>query len=99
MKRGFTPQEMEDRWYIYFDRGWLYFHRSWTGFCTFWVKLEDSVEGARIVEAYASRDRTQYRGTDAAADAQLLLELIETLLISRTTDLTADQREMPKASD
>lgn len=29
--RGYLPQAMEDKWFIYYEDGWLYFHRSWTG--------------------------------------------------------------------
>src|SRR5262249_61512865 len=33
LRAGLVPQEMEDRWFIYFEDPWLFLHRSWTGFC------------------------------------------------------------------
>lgn len=31
LQLGLIPQEMEDKWFVYFENGWLYLHRSWTG--------------------------------------------------------------------
>jgi ADP-ribosyl-[dinitrogen reductase] hydrolase len=31
MKNGLIPEEMEDKWFIYYEKGFLHFHRSWTG--------------------------------------------------------------------
>ena len=35
LKLGNIPQEMEDKWFWYFENGKLYAHRSWTGFCIY----------------------------------------------------------------
>ena len=31
--RGVVPQQMEDKWFIYYEKQKLYLHRSWTGYC------------------------------------------------------------------
>ncbi len=33
LMHGNIPQEMEDKWFWYYENGKLYAHRSWTGFC------------------------------------------------------------------
>ena len=38
--RGLIPQQMEDKWFIFYEDGWLYFHRSWTGFGIFKARAE-----------------------------------------------------------
>ena len=32
--RGIVPQEMEDKWFIFYAAPWVWFHRSWTGFAS-----------------------------------------------------------------
>ena len=32
IKEGDVPQEMEDKWFAFYEEPWLYLHRSWTGF-------------------------------------------------------------------
>jgi hypothetical protein len=76
MRRGHIPEEMGDRWFIYFEDGWLYFHRSWTGACIFGVQLDGSPAGVRVVDCWVSRDREEYKSTDTEADKATLTRLI-----------------------
>src|SRR5437588_10029082 len=46
MQMGTIPQEMEDKWFIYFEDGWFFFHRSWTGICIYQVRLELTLPGS-----------------------------------------------------
>lgn len=50
---GLVPQQMEDKWFIYYEEPWLYLHRSWTGFCIYIVRFEKSIAGYAIREAWA----------------------------------------------
>ncbi len=38
IQAGLVPEEMEDKWFVFFEDPWLYLHRSWTGFCVFQVR-------------------------------------------------------------
>lgn len=82
--RGFIPKEIEDHWFIYLEDNWLALHRSWTGYCIFQVRFIATGAGYRIAEAWANRDRAQYRAVDDAADATTMLRLIELLLLGRS---------------
>jgi hypothetical protein len=88
--RGFVPENMDDKWFIYLEQDWLYLHRSWTGLCIFQARFERAGNGHRIAEAWVNRDSEQYNSTDASYDAKLLVWLIEYLLLGRET-------EMPRA--
>jgi len=33
IRRGLVPEQMEDKWFIYWQDDTLFFHRSWTGSC------------------------------------------------------------------
>lgn len=72
---GHIPQEMEDKWFVFFEEDVLYFHRSWTGYCIFQLKLEEAGKGWHVVEAWVSRDRSQYKSRDAEEDLELLTQL------------------------
>jgi len=39
IKNGLIPEEMEDKWFIYYEQGFLHFHRSWTGHGLFKAKI------------------------------------------------------------
>jgi len=47
---GLIPQQMEDKWFIYYENEWLYFHRSWTGHGMYKAKLNKVIDGYSIRE-------------------------------------------------
>jgi hypothetical protein len=77
---GLIPQEMEDKWFVYFENGWLRFHRSWTGYCIYALRLDGCPVGVRVVESWANRNPQQHTGTDMAEDRARLRSLIDRLL-------------------
>lgn len=81
--RGLKPEEMEDKWFVYFEDGWLYLHRSWTGALIYWLKLEGSPAGSRVTESWVNRDPGQYAETDIAYDRSMLDFLIRRMLLSQ----------------
>jgi hypothetical protein len=81
---GLVPEEMEDKWFIFYEDGWLHLHRSWTGLCVYVVKLRPTADGgSELEEAWVNRDPAQYKETDQARDAAMLAYLIERLLLGR----------------
>ncbi len=83
LKRGFIPQEMEDKWFICFHDGWLLFYRSWTGYGIYGLRLNATPEGIHVIESWVNRDPEQYRGTDVEEDRKLVRHLICELLLLR----------------
>src|SRR3954454_20138418 len=59
MRLGHIPEEMEDKWFMFFEDGWLYFHRSWTGICVYAIRIEASPDGVTLTGGWASRESTQ----------------------------------------
>jgi hypothetical protein len=45
MRRGFIPERMEEKWFIFCEENTLFFHRSWSGYCIFQLSLKR--EGAK----------------------------------------------------
>ena len=72
IRRGVTPEQMEDKWFAFFEDGWVHFHRSWTGFCIFQLKLAKTAEGWRVEEAWVTEEDSQYRSRGDAGDVALL---------------------------
>ena len=75
---GYIPQEMEDKWFSYYEEPWLYLHRSWTGFGIYQVRFEPTAEGGgEVVEVLVSRDPEQYKETDNAVDSRWVAFLLD----------------------
>jgi len=75
---GLIPEEMEDKWFIFFEEDWLYFHRSWTGTMTYKLRINryEMEKEYSIKEFWAERDDTIYSNTDDTKDIQIVLLLI-----------------------
>jgi len=74
--RGLIPQQMEDKWFIYFENDWLYFHRSWTGFGVYKAKLNKGKDGYSIKEFWAERNQEKYSNKDDKTDIENISFLI-----------------------
>ena len=81
IKKGFVPQQMEQKWFIYYSDSHLYFVRSWTGFTVYIVRFNEEGDEATAVDFQANRDPEQYRETDDARDTQMLTSLIDMYLL------------------
>ncbi|MBD2615526.1 MAG: hypothetical protein RMY62_007705 [Nostoc sp. ZfuVER08] len=80
---GIIPQQMEDKWFIFYEAPWLYLHRSWTGLCIFQVRFEVVGENVKIAEVQVNRDPTQYSNMDYTNDTSMLEMLLDSLLQKR----------------
>lgn len=74
---GLIPEEMDDKWFIFYDAPWLYLHRSWTGFCIFKVCFEPEGERIKVCDVYVNRESTQYKGVDDRQDVSMLEILLD----------------------
>lgn len=84
VRRGLIPEEMEDKWFVYYEEELLYLHRSWTGVCVYHARFQEHPGGAaRLIGAVVNRDPEQYSATDETHDARMLLYLIDVLLLGQ----------------
>ncbi len=74
LKHGNIPQEMEDKWFWYYENDSLYAHRSWTGFCIFIVQFHD---GSDLLTVTVNRDPEQYKCTNIEEDKSTLNMLLD----------------------
>jgi hypothetical protein len=81
--QGLIPQQMEDKWFVYFADGWLNFHRSWTGAHIYALRLDSAAAGVRIAESWVNREPEQYKANDTAYDRKLLTFIIDALLLNK----------------
>ena len=56
IRHGVVPEEMEDKWFIYWRDDALFFHRSWTGYCVYVVRFVPDGEIWRMTRADVNRD-------------------------------------------
>ncbi|MEH2077262.1 MAG: hypothetical protein V7K57_23160 [Nostoc sp.] len=74
---GVIPEQMEDKWFIFYEAPWVYLHRNWTGFCIFKVRFEVVGDSVKIAKVYVNRDPEQYSNTDHERDASMLSILLD----------------------
>ncbi len=55
LRQGLVPQQMEDKWFVYYDEPFLYWHRSWSGKPVYRVELAFADGTARVVGAQISK--------------------------------------------
>ena len=83
IQQGLIPQQMEDKWFIYYNNLWLYFHRSWTGASIYGVRFLATDSGASVVDSWVSRDPAQYKESALDYDRALLGFLIDAFLLGK----------------
>jgi hypothetical protein len=89
---GLVPQEMGDKWFIYYEEPWLYLHRSWTGYCIYRIRFEALTDGngIRLIEAWVNRDPEQHPETNDQRDIRLLKILIDSRAQRNVRQLMVD---------
>ena len=56
IRYGFIPEEMEDKWFTYFEGPYVYMHRSWTGMPVYRVQFTEENNRYVVTEAKLSKD-------------------------------------------
>jgi hypothetical protein len=79
--RGFIPQEMEEKWFVYLENERLIFKRSWTGIVIYRVEAVWRGRTLYLGQAEVNRRADQYQETDSEYDRMLLDFLISDLLL------------------
>lgn len=80
--KGLVPQEMEDKWFIYYEEPYLFFHRSWTGIPVYQLKVEKESEKYRIQKAFYSKELLR-DNTNLEYEAKLAGFIISNLLLNQ----------------
>jgi hypothetical protein len=86
IRLGLRPEQMEDKWFIYWKDEALFFHRSWTGICMYVLRFKAEGDSARLIQAEVNRDPEQYLNVDDQYDVDLIYYLIDVLLLNRAAD-------------
>jgi hypothetical protein len=83
LKLGFLPQEMQDKWFIYFENNLLYFHRSWSGYCIYQAYCTQEGDTLSMTYALVNRDPEQYQEAYAERDQEMISQVIDVFLLRR----------------
>ena len=81
VRRGYVPEAMEDKWFIYWENNTLYLHRSWTGFCIFVVRFQEEHDGYLMRDADVNQNPEQYSQTSHDENLRLLCTAVDVLLL------------------
>jgi hypothetical protein len=83
LRNGLLPEDMEDKWFVYWDDPWICFHRSWTGLFVYKIRFEKNGHERRAVEAFVNADPSEFQASDPAHEAKLLRWIIEAVVLER----------------
>lgn len=83
IQAGFVPEEMGQKWFIFWEDDRLFCHRSWSGFCVYIVHFVAEGDSWKMVRADVNRDPEQYTETDDDYDAANISGLIDNFLLLR----------------
>jgi len=76
LKCGLEPEQMEDKWLIYYEDGWLHFCRSWTRFEIYKATLEKDKDEYVIKEFWVERNPEKWANNDDEHDRNILYLLV-----------------------
>ena len=96
IRRGLVPEQMEDKWFIYWEDDVLSFYRSWTGNCIYVVRFAAEGDRYRMVEADVNRDPEQYSETSDERDAKMISYLVDVLLLHQESRFPSDDPSSEK---
>jgi hypothetical protein len=96
IRAGVVPQQMEDKWFIFWERNALYFHRSWTGHCWYVVRFIKDGDECAMIEAEVNRDPEQYKETSDERDAEMISYMIDMLLLRQYAVLPSDDPSLER---
>ena len=91
LQDGLIPQQMEDKWFIYYKEPHLFLHRSWTGHSVYRVSLRTGPTGAEVTEALLSKDILGQVRLDLDYQVRLLDFLVSSLLLRQTKPFPVPQ--------
>lgn len=86
--RGLIPEEMEDKWFIYFEDDRLFFHRSWTGMCVFVVHFEKNGDGWVANRVQVNAEPDEYGDPDLGRDVPMVVYMIRVLLLGEDLEFS-----------
>jgi hypothetical protein len=93
---GFIPQEMEDKWFVYYEEPWLFFQRSWTGHRIYQLRFAPDAGDLVVVESWVNRKPNEYGWTDTEFDRRYVVFLIDTLLLGRPATMPELPIKLPE---
>lgn len=96
---GLIPEQMEDKWFIFYENDWLYFHRSWTGFGIYKAQLKKETDGYSIKRFWAERSEEKYNNEDDNADIENFSFLIARGLLGNDVNQIYASQNIKSDSD
>lgn len=96
IRKGLVPQQMEDKWFIYWENDNLYFHRSWTGICIYVAHFATNTAGCKLKQVEVNRDPEQYNETSEELDARMISYLVDVLLLHRNVEFPVEKPSVEK---
>ncbi|MCY4036279.1 MAG: hypothetical protein OXF64_02340 [bacterium] len=76
IRRGYVPQVMDEKWFIFVEDDRLYAHRSWTGIGVYEAAFAPVEGGYAIESAVVTGDESAYRRSSDQDESHILEMLV-----------------------
>jgi len=76
VRYGLFPEQMEDKWFVFFEDGRLRFHRSWTGMKIYEVKIVKDDANYFVIGIWVERNPELYNNTDYTSEINTFTYLL-----------------------
>ena len=96
IRTGLVPEQMEDKWFIFWAHDTLHFHRSWTGHCIYVARFVKDGDVCVMIEVDVNRDPTQWTETSDERDAEMISYLVDLLLLHQHAVMPSDDLSKEK---
>ena len=96
IRTGLVPEQMEDKWFIFWAHDTLHFHRSWTGHCIYVARFVKDGDVCVMIEVDVNRDPTQWTETSDERDAEMISYLVDLLLLHQHAVMPRDDLSKEK---
>ncbi len=77
VQRGFIPQTINDRWFIYAEKDKIYIHNSWSGTCRYIISICKS-KGKVLLSKFMAGGITS---TEINSERKTINKIIDTVLL------------------
>jgi hypothetical protein len=77
LQKGLIPNDMESKWFVFYENSWLSIHRSWTGFGIYKAQIIKEGDAYLTKEFWVETNEEKYKcGSDEWKFIFFLLSLM-----------------------
>src|SRR5262249_12007737 len=90
IRQGAIPEDMDDKWFAFFEEPELFLHRSWTGLCIYRVTFAREGDQYLAATSWVLNNEDRYRRKPDEKEVEFLDFLVHRLLLNEPWPFPGD---------